>query len=190
MNPAQLIDFLGVLEKLKCVPRHCVTSSGRTESVAEHSWRLVVMALLVRDEFPGVDNNKLIKMCLLHDWGEAVTGDIPVFKKTDKDEAVEAAALRGLLAELPEPQRTEYMALFVEMAALVTPEARLCKALDKLEALIQHNEADISSWLPLEYDLQLTYGDTETNWFRYTRELRELVRRMSQDKINRERYGI
>ncbi len=43
-----------------------------------------------------------------------------------------------------------------------TTEAKLYKALDKMEVVIQHNEADISTWLPLEYDLQLTYGEKET----------------------------
>lgn len=190
MKPAELILFLRQLEKLKCVTRHSVTSSGRTESVAEHSWRLAVMAMLLRDEFPGIDNNKLIKMCLVHDWAEAITGDVPAFKKTAQDEATEAEALQSLLATLPEPQRTECMALFAEMDALVTPEARLCRALDKMEALIQHNEASIRSWLPLEHEMQLTYGDEESAWFSYTRELREAVRNDSQNKINKESYGV
>lgn len=189
MKPEELVRILGVLEKLKCVPRHCVTSTGRVESVAEHSWRLAVMALLVKDEFPSMDMAKVVKMCLLHDWPEAVTGDVPAFKKNERHEADEAAALETMLAGLPQPYCGEYRALFAEMAALVTPEARLCKALDKLEALIQHNEADISSWLPLEYELQMTYGDEETAWFGYTRELRELVRKMSKQKIDDKEYG-
>ena len=39
-----------------------------------------------------------------------------------------------------------------------TMEAKIVHALDKMETLIQHNEADIATWLPLEYDLQMTYG--------------------------------
>jgi len=85
MQPRQLIEFLSIIEKLKCNTRHSWTSTGRQESVADHSWRAAVMALLLADEFPGVDINKVVKMCLIHDFGEAITGDIPSFYKTDKD---------------------------------------------------------------------------------------------------------
>ena len=77
MDCQKYIEFLNVIEKLKCNTRHSWTSSGRQESVAEHSWRLAVMAMLCADEYPNVDINKVIKMCLIHDWGEAITGDIP-----------------------------------------------------------------------------------------------------------------
>ena len=77
MQPRKLIEFLNIIEKLKCATRHSWTSSGRQESVAEHCWRTAVMALLVADEFPEVNIDKVVKMCLIHDFGEAITGDIP-----------------------------------------------------------------------------------------------------------------
>ena len=77
MKPSELIDILAVAEKLKCNTRHCYTSSGRHESVAEHSWRISLMAMLLTGEFPEADMNKVIRMCLIHDLGDAVTGDIP-----------------------------------------------------------------------------------------------------------------
>ena len=87
---------------------------------------------------------------------------------------------------LPEPYQEELKALFQEMAALETEEAKICKALDKMEALIQHNEADISTWLPLEYDLQLTYGEKEVGFSDYMKQLREAVNQVSKEKIKRE----
>ena len=60
MDFRNYIDFLGKIEKLKCNTRHSWTSSGRRESVAEHTWRLAVMALLCEDEFPELDSNKVI----------------------------------------------------------------------------------------------------------------------------------
>ena len=86
MDNIKYIKFLNVIEKLKCNTRHSWTSSGRHESVAEHSWRLAVMAMLCTDEYPNLDINKVIKMCLIHDFGEAVTGDIPAFLKNEEDE--------------------------------------------------------------------------------------------------------
>ena len=79
MDSRAFLDFLKVAEKLKCNTRHSYTSSGRCESVAEHSWRLAVMAYFVRDEFPEADIDKVIQMCIFHDMGEAITGDIPAF---------------------------------------------------------------------------------------------------------------
>ena len=89
MEIRRLLDFLKTAEQLKCNTRHSYTSNGRLESVAEHSWRLALMAMLVGDEFPGLDMDKVIRMCLIHDMGEAITGDIPAFEKTDKDRKVE-----------------------------------------------------------------------------------------------------
>ena len=73
MRPERLFDILAVAERLKCNTRHSWTSTGRRESVAEHSWRLALMALLVADEFPDVDCGRVVRMCLVHDLGEAFT---------------------------------------------------------------------------------------------------------------------
>ena len=166
MRPERLFEILAVAERLKCNTRHSWTSTGRRESVAEHSWRLALMALLVADEFPDVDCGRVVRMCLVHDLGEAFTGDIPAFEKRRQDETHEAALLARWVETLPEPLRAEWRSLYAEMEALATPEARLYKALDKLEAVIQHNEADIATWLPLEYDLNIAYGADEVAWSR------------------------
>lgn len=158
MTPKELLSIMPVAERLKCATRHCYTSTGRHESVAEHSWRIALMAMLIAPEFPEADMDKVIRMCLIHDLGEAFTGDIPAFYKTEAHEETEANALSEWVATLPSGTREEFSALYAEMDALETPEAKIYKALDKVEALIQHNESDLSTWLPLEYDLQLTYG--------------------------------
>ena len=158
MQYAEYVKFLNAIEKLKCNTRHSWNSNGRRESVAEHSWRLAVMAMLCRDEYPDVDIDKVIKMCLIHDLGEAITGDIPAFFKTDADEAKEDDAVSALLKMLPKDTASELEALFTEMSEKSTTEAKLYKALDNLEALVAHNEADISTWLPREYEDNLTYG--------------------------------
>lgn len=188
MQIEKVLEFLHIAEKLKCNTRHSWTSNGRHESVAEHTFRLMVFAWLVRDEFPQLDMERVMQMCLFHDFGEAVTGDIPAFEKTNADEQTEEEAVKGLLAKLPDKQRAELTELFAEMEAKETPEAKLYKALDKLEALIQHDEADISTWLPLEYDLQLVYGKQETDEFPYIKELRQVVDEWTKQKI--EKSGI
>ena len=185
MNHRQYIDFLNKIEKLKCNTRHSWTSSGRQESVAEHSWRLAVMAMLCADEYHELDMNKVIKMCLIHDFGEAITGDIPAFLKTEQNELDEDNAVAGLLAELPPNVRIELQALFDEMNARETAEAKLFKSLDNLEALVSHNEADISTWLPLEYEENLVYGQANCEWSEWTKELRAEIKKDSLEKIEK-----
>lgn len=182
MDSRAFLDFLKVAEKLKCNTRHSYTSSGRHESVAEHSWRLTMMAYFMRDEFPEADIDKVIKMCMFHDMGEAITGDIPAFEKTSADSDHENHVMDELLDTLPEPYRADLKELFAEMEALETLEAKIYKALDKLEALIQHNEADLSTWIPLEYDLQMTYGTEECGFSEYMKNLRDMVRKDSRKK--------
>ena len=187
MKPAELLEFLAMAEKLKCNTRHSYTSSGRHESVAEHSFRLALMAYMVSDEVPEIDTDKVIRMCLIHDLGEAITGDIPSFEKTDSDEAAEDSAVSGFVNQLPEYWKKQLGEMYSEMNELKTPEAKLYKALDKLEAVIQHNEADISTWLPLEYELQLTYGTDECSFNEYINSLRDEVRSVSEKKIKANR---
>lgn len=189
MQPSAFLSILSVAERLKCSTRHSWTSSGRHESVAEHSWRITLMAMLCADEFPDLNMNRVIRMCLIHDLGEAFTGDIPAFNKTDSDEEVEEQQFFAWVDTFPEPTRQEFRSLYEEMAALETKEARLYKALDKLEALIQHDEADISTWLPLEYDLQLTYGADLMDLTPWLRSLRNEVDRVTCEKIETSKHG-
>ena len=94
-----------------------------------------------------------------------------------------------LLATLPEPHRSELSALFREMDALETQEARVYKALDKLEAVIQHNESDISTWLPLEYELQQTYAAESVKGFPILEEIQRLAVEKTLEKIAEEKAG-
>lgn len=185
MEPRNLIDFLTTIEKLKCTTRHSWTSCGRRESVAEHSWRLAVMAMLCAEEYPALDMNKVIKMCLIHDFGEAVTGDIPSFLKTAEHEREEEVAIQQLISRLSGETSEELRSLFCEMSEMQTDEAKLYKALDNMEAVLSHNEADISTWLSNEYQENLTYGQENCEWSEWTRRLREELRKDSREKIHR-----
>lgn len=183
MNARELIEILHLAERLKDTPRHSWTSRGRQESVAEHSWRLALMSWFIRDEFPGADWQKVMAMAVLHDMGEAFTGDIPAFWKTNADREMERHATDSWCASLTEPYGSELRALFEEMEALQTLESRIVKALDKLEVLVQHNEADLSTWLPLEYEKNLVHADPYVEFSEYMTALRDEIRMESVEKI-------
>lgn len=187
MKSEELLSILQVTEKLKCMTRHCYTSSGRHESVAEHCWQMTLMAMLLenefRAEFPEVDMNRVLRMCLIHDLGEAFTGDIPTFQKTGEDDAKEEDILSNWVNSFPLVEREQWKALYKEMNAQESLEAKIYKSMDKMEAVIEHNMSDISTWLPLEYKLQLTYGEKEVQVSEVTKELKSAVDQMTREKI-------
>lgn len=187
MNSRNFIEIMKVAENLKNNTRHSWTSTGRHESVAEHSWRMAMMAYFMKNEFPEMDINKVITMCVFHDLGEAFTGDIPTFIKKENDEENEVALLKRWINDLPSPYNKELILLFNEMNEQKTLESKLYKAIDKLEVLIQHNEADISTWIPLEKTLNLTHGNKEVSFSNYLKELRRTIKEDTETKLKSEK---
>ena len=183
MNPRTLIEILTTAERLKDTTRHCYTTKGRHESVAEHSWMMTLMAFFLRDEFPDADMDKVTRMCIIHDLGECFTGDIPTFDKTADHEATEENLLTAWVNTLPQPYRDEMTALYAEMNALQTQEAKIYKAIDKMEAVLQHNLSDISTWIPHEYQLNQTYGAAQAAFSPHLTALREELKKDTLQKI-------
>ncbi len=185
MEAREYLEILHVAERLKDTLRHCTTTKGRPESVAEHSWRVALMAFLLKGEFTDLDMNRVISMCLIHDLGECFTGDIPTFKKTDTDRKNEDDLLMDWVEGLPVNVRTEMTSLFEEMNAGRTREAKVYKALDKLEAVIQHNESPISTWEEHEYKLNKTYAFDKVEFSPWLMELRKEILADTLSKIEK-----
>ena len=183
MDVHKLLDTLHLVEALKDTTRHCYTSKGRHESVAEHSWRLVIMAYFLKDEFPEADMNKVMLMCAIHDLGEVFTGDIPTFLKTEEHEEKERELLNNWVLSLPKPYCDELASLYKEMDEQQTLEAKIYKTVDGLEAVIQHNESDLSTWEDHEYDLQRYYAYDRVEFSPYMQELRDAIREETEKKI-------
>ena len=155
----QILDFLRAAESLKTVTRSGWTTAGERESVAEHTWRLCLMALVLRPGFPDVDFAKLIRICIVHDLGEAIGGDVPAPEQARRGASKASDERRDLLtlvAALPTPQREEIVALWDEYEAGVSPEARLAKGLDKLETILQHTQG--ANPRDFDYRFNLGYG--------------------------------
>lgn len=183
MEPRTLLDAVSIAERLKDTTRHCYTAKGRHESVAEHSWMMTLIAFFIKDELPEVDMDKVIKMCIIHDLGEAFTGDIPTFEKTEGNEQTEEKLLHNWVKTLPENVADEMLDLYEEMAKRETVEAKIFKAIDSLEALVQHNISDLSTWIPKEYELNKTYADDKVVFSEYLKALREEIRKDTLEKI-------
>ena len=184
MEPHAFLNIMHIAERLKDTLRHSYTSTGRPESVAEHSWRITLMCFFLQYEFPDADMSKVMEMCLIHDMGECFTGDIPTFLKTESDETREERLLDEWVNTLPEPYSKKMRELYAEMSKMETVEAQIYKALDKLEAVIQHNEAPLSTWIPSEYELNMTYGDDIVAFSAYLTELRKQIKLDTKEKLN------
>jgi putative hydrolases of HD superfamily len=160
-----ILAFLRAAERLKTVTRSGWTSTGQPESVAEHTWRLCLMAMVLYGRAPGIDLARLLRMCLVHDLGEAIRGDVPAPAQAapGAKSADERADLLELTAPLPAALREEIVALWDEYEAAVSVEARLAKGLDKLETILQHtqgmNPADFDYGFNLGYGRRFTEGD-------------------------------
>jgi len=162
MLPSELsgiLDFLRATEALKTAARSGWTSAGQQESVAEHTWRLCLMALVFHSAFPDVDFARLIRICIIHDLGEAVSGDVPApeqARRGGSKAADERRDLVQLLESLPVQLRDEITSLWDEYEAAQSPEAKLAKALDKLETILQHTQGRNPA--EFDYRFNLTYG--------------------------------
>lgn len=156
------LAFLRAAGALKDTPRNSWTRAGRRESVAEHSWRLALVAIALQDEFEGVDHRRLLELLIVHDLGEAIRGDVPAPQQDGSDKtSAERADLAELLAPLPAKAAARIAALWEECAAARTPEARLAKGLDRLETVLQHVEG--ANPPDFDYAFNLGYGRDRTD---------------------------
>ena len=162
----QLLDFLHLAENLKNELRHSETSKGRAESVAEHSWRTVLIAVLLKNYLSEkLDWERLLAMIVIHDLAEARTGDVPIFKAAQRasKKKQEQEAMQGFRSILPSKAGDWVYDLWQEFELNKTSEARIANALDKLEAQVQHNEANLKTWI--EWEKRRVFGglDSATN---------------------------
>ena len=137
-----ILAFLREAERLKNVLRTSWTSGGQQESTASHTWRLCLMALVLGEQFPALDQERLLKLCIVHDLGEAIHGDIPAIHQDANAPKAhqERQDLLTLVAPLPAVTKQMIIDLWDEYEAAATPEAKVAKALDKLETIMQHNQ--------------------------------------------------
>lgn len=157
-NTNQIIEFIKEIENLKSVTRTAWTKTGRRESTAEHSWRLSMLLMLLEEDFKDVDINKAIKMSLVHDLGELYDGDISAKLQSEDDNKsyMEERAMRRMLTILPKSLSGKIYDLWKEYNECSTKEAKLVKAMDKLETIVQHNQGKNPD--DFDYKFNLQYG--------------------------------
>ncbi len=187
MNTTELegiLEFLRHAERLKVVTRTAFTSEGGRESVAAHTWRLCLMSLVFEQNFPEIDHAKLVKMCIIHDLGEAIGGDIPAIEQeagTSKAPE-ERKDLQTLLQLLPGRVQRPILELWDEYEEAATPEAKLAKGLDKLETILQHNQGKNPP--DFDYRFNLEYGKNYTSGHPLITAIRTILDRDTEARAN------
>ncbi|WP_020560512.1 HD domain-containing protein [Thiofilum flexile] len=177
---AGILEFLRGAEQLKNTLRSGNTSNGRRESTAEHTWRLCLMILLFEDEYPEIDILKLMKICIIHDLGEAISGDIPAVDQiAGSNKALEERKdLEQLLQPLRSDLQEKILQLWDEYEQATSPEARLAKAFDKLETVLQHTQGQNPP--DFDYAFNLAYGKKYTDHDALTTQIRAMIDKDTQ----------
>lgn len=169
--------------------RHSWLSSGRQEDTAEHTWRMALMAILLHKRLQSPANiERVLKMVLVHDLTEVNAGDYPAWNNRPSDiHLIEQTELKKLLSGLPSDLASEILELWEEFESQQTIEAKFATALDKLEVVIQHNEADLSTWNEKELDQKFNeiYGTQQCEYDPTLKEFRAIAKRDTVSKIRR-----
>ncbi|WP_102029296.1 HD domain-containing protein [Salirhabdus sp. Marseille-P4669] len=190
----QILQVIKLGERLKKELRHSWLSNGRAESVAEHTWRVSLMAILVEKYLDkSLNMEKLLKMITIHDLIEAKVGDVPAFD-TLYDSTVKNAkqqremqAITEIRDMLPDPLGNEIYRVWMEFEEKSSYEAKVANALDKLEAQIQHNEADFSTWIEIEKEMTFRLG-VHTAFDSFLTKLKNEIEKEGAEKL--ERAGV
>lgn len=170
-----VLSFLKSAEPLKNTLRSAHTSTGRTESTADHTWRLCLMALIFEDQYQHLDILKLIKLCIIHDLGETIGGDIPAVDQISgmKKSFQERRDMETLVSSLPAALKENILNLWDEYNDVDSEEAQLAKAFDKLETLLQHTQGQNPP--NFDYSFNLSYGKQYTNYDELTKKMRFFI---------------
>jgi putative hydrolase of HD superfamily len=158
-----ILTFIKRAENLKNTYRFSFTSTGKRESVAEHSWRVCLLVVAYASKLQGIDIEKCLKLAVIHDLAESICGDTPAIDRVDSIEkyTMERDAMINITKSLNWKIRKEIMSIWEEYEHESTDESKIVKALDKFETLIQHNQG--LNPPDFNYAFNLTYGLNFTN---------------------------
>ena len=147
---ASQIAFLVEADKLKQILRRTPLVDGsRQENSAEHSWHMILVALIVREHLPAsIDATRVFEMIAVHDLVEIDAGDTFAYDAAAQEtkDARERAAADRIFGMLPADQASHLRALWEEFESQATAEARFANAVDRLQPLLQNAYSGGGSW--------------------------------------------
>jgi putative hydrolases of HD superfamily len=187
---SSLMELFHAAERLKNELRHAYKSNGLPETVAEHSWRLCLMTMVLLETIEDIDRCKCLKMALIHDLPEIFAGDVyrlDLEKQAGRYDK-EKAALDKLVKLMTKETAQEITSLWFEFEEGKTNESRMVRLIDRLEVLIQHNESDINKWSDLEKQIQYGLAEKHAERYGYLRELAHEIDKETKNKLTEAGY--
>ncbi|MFK7792248.1 MAG: HD family hydrolase [Devosiaceae bacterium] len=178
------LKFLVACGALKDTLRSGHTDGGHLENTAAHSWRLALWVIALEPYLAGYNVTTLLKLAILHDLGEAITGDVPaIHQHGDQSarQAAERAAVHTLSASLDSELAGNITALAADYDGGLSKEAKLMKGLDKLETMLQHITAEDPA--TFDYQFNLGYGRAWTDQGPLLPIIRARIDALTQERI-------
>ncbi|MFA4890312.1 MAG: HD domain-containing protein [Candidatus Paceibacterota bacterium] len=147
-NIIQLLELLSELDGLKNIQRLSPVKGRKlAENDAEHTWHTLMWFLLLEPFLEKkINSEKILKMILIHDLPEIYTGDIVAFSKNHTHTKKEHEGAKKIFKKFPKQINKKYLNLWKEFESNKTKEAKIAKALDKLQPLLQHTELEWKGW--------------------------------------------
>ncbi|KAI8909711.1 HD domain-containing protein [Gorgonomyces haynaldii] len=179
---AETLEFLTTVSNLKKTKRTGWVNHGihMPESISDHMHRMAIIAFLIQDT--SLNRDKLIKMTIVHDLAEAVVGDITPHQGVSKEDKfkMEHDAMLQFVEQLGKSkQAQEILDLWLEYEHAQTPEALICKDIDKFEMILQAYEYEQSDNKQLDSFFESTQGK-----FKHP-EIRHLVEALYQKRSHK-----
>ena len=135
-----ILDFFYTSANLKKIPRQGwidKLSIDNSESVADHTFSMAMMGMIFSD-LEKCNTEKILKMILLHDLAESVTGDLmPEQISKEEKTMLENNAIKKILNDLPLSLQEQYHLLWDDYQSNNSKEAKIVHQLDKLEMALQ-----------------------------------------------------
>ncbi len=135
-----LLDFFNIVVNLKNIPRQGWIEKlniEKPESVSDHTFSLSIMAMIYSD-IQKLDTLRVLKMSLLHDIVESITGDLTPEQITKEEKILlENKTFRDIIKQLPKEFSNEFLKIWEEFQENLTAESKLVHDLDKLEMALQ-----------------------------------------------------
>lgn len=155
----RIFEFINYSERLKTELRHATKSDHARESVADHSWRLALVLILLAPKLKiNIDLLRAIKIAIIHDLVEIEAHDVPILEqvnnqKTSQNKEVKERVAISKIGQMLKGDGEEILSLWNEFEKQETSEAKVVKALDKLEGQLQFLQDPIRRFTPEEQNL-------------------------------------
>ncbi len=135
-----ILDFFKTAANLKKIHRQGwieKLSLDNPESVADHSYSMAVISMVISD-LENYDSEKILKMVLLHDLAESKIGDhTPEQLSSEEKNKLEDNAFNEIIENLPNLIKSQYLQIWQEYQKNNSVESKLVHQIDKLEMVIQ-----------------------------------------------------